>query len=94
METARGLAQLGEIATYAGAERRIQALIFGALDYIASVGGQTTVSGQESFYARSAVVMQAKAHGLQAVDTVYPAYQDAVGLLEDTRPRCGAGLHG
>ena len=94
VETARGLARLGEIAAYAGAERRIQALIFGALDYIASVGGQTTASGQESFYARSAVVMQAKAHGLQAVDTVYPVYQDEVGLLEDTRRGVELGYTG
>lgn len=94
IETTLGVSRLGEIAAYAGTEPRIQALIFGALDYIASVGGQTTKSGHESVYARSAVVMQAKAYGLQAVDTVYPAYQDEEGLLEDTQRGIEMGYTG
>ncbi len=94
VETARGLAHLPEIAAFAGSEPRCQALIFGALDYIASVGGQTTRSGQESHFARSAVVMQAKAHGLQAIDTVYPAYQDEAGLRADTRRGLELGYTG
>lgn len=94
VETALGLARLAEIAEYAGASPRIPALIFGALDYIASVGGRTTASGHESHYARSVFVMQAKAHGLQAVDTVYPAYQDESGLLEDARRGAELGYTG
>lgn len=94
LETALGLARLAEIASYAGEEPRFQGLIFGALDYIASLGGQTTESGVESFYARSAVVLHAKAHGLQAVDTVYPAFQDVDGLREDTQKGIELGYTG
>ena len=94
LETALGLARLAEIASYAGEAPRFQGLIFGALDYIASLGGQTTESGKESFYARSAVILHAKAHGLQAVDTVYPAYKDLEGLLKDTQRGIEMGYTG
>ena len=94
IETALGLARLAEIAAYAAQVQRIQGLIFGALDYIASMGGHTTKQGHESFVARSTVVMHAKAHGLEAIDTVYPAFRDRAGLLQDTRSGVEMGYTG
>ncbi|MCY4008681.1 MAG: CoA ester lyase [Anaerolineaceae bacterium] len=94
IETALGLVRLAEIAAFAAQLQRMQGLIFGALDYIASLGGHTTKQGHESFVARSTVVMHAKAHGLEAIDTVYPAFRDREGLLQDTQTGIEMGYTG
>ena len=68
IETARGIANLREIAN---SDPRLDALIFGAEDLAGDMGAQRTPDGWEVFYARSAVVLHAKAAGLQAIDTVF-----------------------
>ena len=72
VETARGLLNLKEIA----AHPRLDALIFGAEDFAASVGATRTVEAWEIFYARSAVVTVAAAYGLQAIDMVTIDFKD------------------
>jgi citrate lyase beta subunit len=66
VETARGILNLKEIA----AHPRLDALIFGAEDFAASVGATRTADAWEVFYARSAVVTVAMAYGLGAIDMV------------------------
>jgi citrate lyase beta subunit len=73
IETARGVVNLKEIASSA---ERLDALIFGAEDLAGDMGARRTPQGWEVFYARSAVVLHAKAFGLQAIDTVYISLTD------------------
>ena len=72
VETARGIPALGDMAAFP----RLDAFIFGAEDYAASLGVMRTVEGWEVFTARSLVVMHAKAHGLQAIDMVCMDFSD------------------
>jgi len=72
VETARGILNLKEIA----AHPRLDALIFGAEDFAASVGATRSADAWEVFYARSAVVTIAAAYGLQAIDMVTIDFKD------------------
>lgn len=83
IETAKGIVNLKEIAQ---SSPRLQALIFGAEDLAGDMGAVRTDEGHEIFYARSAVVLHAKAFGLQAIDTVFiDLTADAETLAEETR---------
>jgi citrate lyase beta subunit len=89
IESARGLANVGEIAA---ASDRLATLIFGVADYSASIGARlTSISGhgekEEELYpghrwhfAMSRLVMAAKAHGLMAIDAPYGNFKDTSGL--------------
>lgn len=68
VETALGFVNLKAIAS---AAPRLTALVFGAEDLAASLGAVRTSDGWEVFHARSALVLHAKAYGLQAIDTIY-----------------------
>jgi citrate lyase beta subunit len=68
IETALGVVRLPEIAT---SSSRLAALAFGAEDLAGDMGATRTPEGREGFYARSAVVLYAKAYGLQALDTPF-----------------------
>lgn len=68
IETAMGIVNLRDIAS---ASPRLKALAFGAEDLAGDMGAVRTTEGWEAFYARSAVVLHAKAFGLQAIDTPF-----------------------
>lgn len=68
IETAKGIVNLREIAN---SDPRLDALIFGSEDLAGDMGATRTPAGWEVFYARSAVVLHAKAAGIQAIDTVF-----------------------
>jgi citrate lyase beta subunit len=68
VETALGIVNLREIAT---ASPRLRALAFGAEDLAGDMGAIRTPEGREGFYAKSALVLYAKAAGLQAIDTPF-----------------------
>lgn len=68
IETALGVVRLPEIAA---SSQRLRALAFGAEDLAGDIGAQRTPEGWEGFYARSAVVLHAKAFGLDAIDTPF-----------------------
>ena len=80
IESAAGIVAIRDIAT---ADRRLDALIFGAEDYAGSLGATRTPEGLEVFWARSTVVAHAAAAGVQAIDTPFVNLQDADGLLRD-----------
>lgn len=67
VETARGILSLKEIA---GADARLEAIIFGGEDFAASVGATRTPEAIELLYARLAVVTACAAFDLQAIDIV------------------------
>ncbi|MBT3322288.1 MAG: CoA ester lyase [Anaerolineae bacterium] len=79
IESAKGFINLKEIATHP----RLDALIFGAEDYAASIGATRTRGGQEILYARSKIVMHAAANNLQAIDVVFVNFKDTVSLKID-----------
>ena len=53
LETAKGVLNLKEIA---GADKRLEALIFGGEDFAASIGATRSSAATELLYARQAVV--------------------------------------
>jgi citrate lyase beta subunit len=77
IETAMGMVNIKDIA---GADERLDALIFGSEDYANDVGAKRTEQGDEIFYARSAVVAHAAAFGLQAIDMLWTNFKDRSGL--------------
>ena len=92
IETARGVVNLREIAASAA---RLDALIFGAEDLAGDMGATRTAEGREVFYARSAVVIHAKAFGLQAIDTVFIDLTAAPeAIMDETRRALEMGYTG
>ena len=91
VETAKGIMNLREIAE---ADRRLEAIIFGAEDYAASIGARRTKEGTEVLYARSAVVTACAANDLQAIDMVYIDFRDVEGLRAEAEQGAGLGFSG
>jgi citrate lyase beta subunit len=91
IETARGVANLPAIAE---SDTRLDALIFGAEDLAGDIGATRTPEGWEVFYARSAVIIHAKAAGLQAIDTPFVDLNDSAALTADTRRALNMGYTG
>lgn len=92
IETALGIVNLREIAE---GSARLRALAFGAEDLAADLGAQRTPEGREVFYARSAVVLHAKAAGLQAIDTPFVNLNvDDALLAADTEAALRMGYTG
>jgi citrate lyase beta subunit len=91
VETAKGVLHLKEIAS---ADRRLEAIIFGAEDYAASIGARRTREGTEVLYARSAVVTACAANDLQAIDMVYIDFHDVEGLRLEAEQGAGLGFSG
>ena len=66
------------------ASKRIVALAFGAEDYTASMEIHRTKTGEELFFARTQIVMAAKAAGIQAIDSVFSDVNDMDALRAET----------
>lgn len=64
------------LSSIAYSSSRLDALILGAEDLSSDIGATCTAEGWEVFYARSAVVIHAKAAGLQAIDTPFTDLND------------------
>ena len=94
VETAKGVVNLREIA---GADPRLDGIIFGAEDLAGDLGAKRTPAGWEVFYARSAVVTHAKAFNLQAIDTVFVDLKSenaSERLIDETRTALDMGYTG
>lgn len=91
IETTGGVMALDEIAQ---ASSRLTALQFGAEDLAGELGATRSKAGWEVFYARSAVVMAAKAYGLQAIDGVYLDFADTCGAYEEAKRAAEMGYDG
>jgi citrate lyase beta subunit len=90
IETAAAAVNLAAIAASPG----LAALVFGAEDLIASLGGIRTPSNHEVHHARSALVLHAAAFGLQALDMVYVDFNDEAGLRAEARAALELGYSG
>lgn len=92
IETALGVVALREIAE---SDPRLSGLIFGAEDLAGDIGALRTLESWEVFYARSAVVIHAKAFGLQAIDTlVTDLTLDDVALVAEAQQSVALGFTG
>ncbi|MGH7811875.1 MAG: HpcH/HpaI aldolase/citrate lyase family protein, partial [Candidatus Binatia bacterium] len=78
----------------ASADKRLEAIIFGAEDYAASVGARRTKDGIEVLYARQATVTACAANDLQAIDMVYIDFKDEAGLRFEAEQGAGFGFSG
>ncbi len=91
LETARAIVNVNSIAA---ASPRLVGLTLGGQDLTADLGIRATKEGLELLYAKSAVVIAAKAHGLQAFDTVYTDVADLEGLRAQTAMGFSLGFSG
>jgi citrate lyase subunit beta/citryl-CoA lyase len=91
LESARGIGQAFAIAT---AHPTVAALTIGLEDYTADVGAVRTPEGEESLWARSAVVAAARAAGVQPIDSVHSDFADLPGLAAATRASRALGFEG
>lgn len=82
VESALGIVNAYAIAT---ASKRIIGIALGAEDYCANLKTTRSAEGTELFYARSVIVVAARAAGIDALDTVYSNVNDTEGLIEQTK---------
>jgi len=100
IEDAGGLAEVDQIA---GSSPRLEALIFGPADFMASVGMRSLqigaqprgYAGGDAFhYPHMRILVAARAHGLQAIDGPYAAIGDASGLARSAASAAALGYDG
>jgi citrate lyase subunit beta / citryl-CoA lyase len=91
LESALGIENAFAIAT---ASDRVIALTIGLEDYTADLGVVKTAVGEESLYARSRLVVAARAAGVQAIDSVYGDVEDLEGLAAYARRSRAMGFDG
>jgi citrate lyase subunit beta/citryl-CoA lyase len=100
IEDARGLL---EVAAVAGASPRLQALVFGPGDFMASIAMRTLVVGEQPagydvgdafHHPLMSILVAARAHGLQAVDGPYAAIRDVEGFRRAATRTAALGFDG
>jgi citrate lyase beta subunit len=103
IESAEGLESVSEIAR---ASDRLKTLVFGIVDYSASINARlVSISGhgenEDAVYPghrwnfeMSRIVMAAKAHGLLAIDAPYGNFKDPEGLRRSAALACALGYDG
>jgi citrate lyase subunit beta/citryl-CoA lyase len=100
IEDARGLARVDAIAA---ASPRLEALVFGPADFMASLGMRSLEIGQQPagyrggdafHYAHLRILVAARAFGLQAVDGPHAAIHDADGLRASAASVAALGFDG
>lgn len=93
VETARGLVRCEEIAL--AAPERLVTIVFGLGDFTVDVGVDITSVGTELLYARSKVVVAARAAGLRApLDGPYLDLRNLSGLVADCERSRAIGFQG
>jgi len=100
IEDAAGLAAVDAIAA---ASPRLEALIFGPADFMASLGMRSLTvgappagyAGGDAFhYAHLRILVAARAHGLQAIDGPFAAIRDLDGLAASAASAAALGFDG
>ena len=92
-ETAAGIVAASEIAEQSG----VVALMWGAEDLVASLGGRSSRRPDGSYRdvavaARAAVLLAAGAHGKAAIDAVHVDIADTEGLAAEAEDAAGSGF--
>ena len=91
IESAHGVLNALEIAE---SSPNIIGLTIGLEDYTADLGINKTITGEESFFARSMVLHAAKATGIQALDSVHGDFRDEKSLRRSVRESKALGFVG
>jgi citrate lyase subunit beta/citryl-CoA lyase len=99
IEDAAGLAAADEIAA---AAPRLEALIFGPADFMASLGMRSLTvgappegyDGDAFHYAQMRILVAARSHGLQAIDGPYARIGDPAGLARSAGRVAALGYDG
>jgi citrate lyase subunit beta/citryl-CoA lyase len=89
LETALGVADARVLLSHG-----VNAVYFGAEDYIADIGGRRTRAGAEVLYARSRVALAAHLAGLPALDQVVTDLADDEHFLADAAGGRDLGYQG
>ena len=91
IETALGVEKAFDIA---GASAGVVALAIGLEDYTADLGVQRSTDGIESLYARTRLVVAARAAGVQPIDSVFSDVGDMDGLRKTVSTSKALGFEG
>ena len=91
IETALGVENAFAIAT---ASKRVQALFLGAEDLTADLQCKRTKESREIEYARTRLVVAARAAGVAVYDTPFTDVNDDEGIWTDTRVAKALGFNG
>jgi len=78
----------------AKASENVVAIAIGLEDYTADLGVQRTLEGKESFYARTRLVVAAKAAGIQPIDSVFSDVSDMESLRTTVLTSKALGFEG
>jgi len=91
IESALGIENCFEIAR---SSENIVAMAIGLEDYTADLGVQRTFEGKESFYARTRLVVAARAALIQPIDSVFSDVADMDGLYQTVLTSRALGFEG
>jgi citrate lyase subunit beta/citryl-CoA lyase len=100
IESARGLMNVEHIAA---ASPRLETLVFGPADFMASINMRTLVVGEQPpgytegdayHYVLMRLLVAARAHGLQAIDGPYLQIRDVDGFRRTARRSAALGFDG
>jgi citrate lyase subunit beta/citryl-CoA lyase len=91
IETALGVENSFEIAK---ASEYVVAMAIGLEDYTADLGVPRTIEGTESFYARTRLIVAAKAAGIQPIDSVFSDVGDMDSLKQSVLASKSLGFEG
>jgi citrate lyase subunit beta / citryl-CoA lyase len=91
IESAKGIENSYEIAQ---STDNVVAIAIGLEDYTADLGVPRTSEGKESFYARTRLVVAAKAAGIQPIDSVFSDVGDMEALKQNVLASKSLGFEG
>ncbi len=91
IEGALGVVNAYAIAT---ASSRLVAIALGAEDYCANLKTSRSLAGSELFYARGAIVVAARAAGIDCIDTVFSDINNEEHLIAETEAAKQLGFDG
>jgi len=91
IESALGVERSFEIAK---SSESVAAMAIGLEDYTADLGVSRTIEGKESLYARTRLVVTAKAAGIQPIDSVFSDVADMEALRQNVLSSKALGFEG
>ena len=91
IESALGVENSYDIAR---SSENVVAMALGLEDYTADLGVPRSAAGNESFYARTRIVVAAKAAGIQPIDSVFSDIGDMEGLMQNVLVSKALGFEG